>query len=60
MEGNTKFVVRVEDSRIQSWTGTDQHRNFKINDGTLSISFNTKNPANGEDLAVTVTSKRAE
>jgi len=58
-DGN-KFVVHVQNSWNQAWTGTDQSRDFTISGDTLTVSFTTKNPATGNAMTVTTASRRAE
>jgi Lipocalin-like domain len=59
VEGNSRFVFHVDDSWNQSWTGTDQTREFKIIGNNLTVTFTTKNTS-GKDIVVTVTSERTE
>jgi hypothetical protein len=59
VEGNSRFVFHVDDSWNQSWTGTDQTREFKISGNNLTVTFTTKNTS-GKDIVVTVTSARTE
>jgi hypothetical protein len=60
VQGSDKFVIHVEHSWNQLWTGTDQHREFAINGNSLSVTFKTKNERTGDDLLVTVSAERAE
>ncbi len=60
LEDTDKFVIHVEHSWNQSWTRTDQHREFKIDGNSLTVTFTTKNSRTGEDLLVKVSSERAE
>jgi len=60
IEGETNFVVHVENSWAPSWSGTDQHRTFRIDGNNLTITFVTKAPGTGQDLSVTVRGERLE
>ena len=59
VDGDNKFVIHVEHSWNQSWTGTNQNRDFRIDGNRLTITFTAKNVA-GEELFATINAERAE
>jgi len=60
IEGKNKFLLHVEDAWLPSWTGADQHREFKISGRQLTVVSRAKNPNTGQDVVITVASERIE
>ena len=58
--GKGKLTIHVEQSWNQSLTGQTQQLDYKVAGRKLTVTFAAKNPANGQDVRVTVTAHRIE
>jgi hypothetical protein len=58
--GKNKIMVHIEGAADPSLTGKDLPREFKVAGRKLTVTFAAKNPANGQDVQVTVNAHRVE